>query len=152
MSNNKLFSAQKKVAFSGQDLSRKGSVDEPIVELVDFINSLENYFTTSSCSGRIVVLADTPEEVKIFIIYSRVWQLCYIYIYLQEPSIQKEGCKWVHVSHTKCNYEEVLSKLDPSIGDLSFKFEAFVLHVQCRTLDDAQLMVSTLKQIFKTFN
>lgn len=65
MSSNKLFSAQKKVAFSGQDLSRKGSVDEPIVELVDFINSLDNYFTTSSCSGRIVVLADTPEEVTI---------------------------------------------------------------------------------------
>jgi tRNA wybutosine-synthesizing protein 3 len=64
MSTNKIFSNQKQAAFAGQDLSRKGSVDEPIKELVDFINSLESYFTTSSCSGRIVVLADTPEEVK----------------------------------------------------------------------------------------
>ncbi|XP_046441258.1 tRNA wybutosine-synthesizing protein 3 homolog [Daphnia pulex] len=121
MSTNKIFSNQKQAAFAGQDLSRKGSVDEPIKELVDFINSLESYFTTSSCSGRIVVLADTPEE---------------------EPSIQKDGCKWVHVSHIKCTCEEIFTKLDPSIGDLSFKFEAFVLHVQCRTLDDAQLMLS----------
>jgi len=66
MSTNKIFSNQKQAAFAGQDLSRKGSVDEPIKELVDFINSLESYFTTSSCSGRIVVLADTPEEVNTF--------------------------------------------------------------------------------------
>lgn len=57
----------------------------------------------------------------------------------------------MHVSHTKCNCEEIQSKLDPSIGDLSFKFEAFVLHVQCRTLDDAQLMVSIQNSAFKHF-
>lgn len=60
----KLFSNQKQAAFAGQDLSRKGSVDEPIRDLVDFINSSDKYFTTSSCSGRIVVLADNAEEVK----------------------------------------------------------------------------------------
>jgi tRNA(Phe) wybutosine-synthesizing methylase Tyw3 len=69
MSANKIFSNLKQAAFAGLDLSRKGSVDEPIKELVDFINSLERYFTTSSCSGRIVVLADTPEEVNSFLFY-----------------------------------------------------------------------------------
>jgi tRNA(Phe) wybutosine-synthesizing methylase Tyw3 len=73
MSTNKIFSNQKQAAFAGQDLSRKGSVDEPIKELVDFINSLASYFTTSSCSGRIVVLADTPEEVKL-VFYSTFYQ------------------------------------------------------------------------------
>lgn len=59
----KLFSAQKQAAFAGQDLSRKGSVDEAIKELVEFINSLDQYFTTSSCSGRVLVIADDAEEV-----------------------------------------------------------------------------------------
>lgn len=146
MSSNRLFTAQKQAAFSGQDLSRKGSVDEPIVELVDYINSLDNYFTTSSCSGRIVVLADTPEEVKKNLFSN---PLAFDnYLLFQEPSIQKEGCKWVHISHTKCTSDEIISKLDPLLGDLSFKFEAFVLHVQCRTLEDAQLMVLRCTTLF----
>lgn len=33
------------------------------------------------------------------------------------------------------------SALESSHGDAVFKFEPFVLHVQCRQLDDAQLMV-----------
>lgn len=41
-----------------EDLSRKGSVDQPIVELVDYINSLDNYYTTSSCSGRILLFSE----------------------------------------------------------------------------------------------
>ena len=60
--NEKLFANQKLAAFSSKDLSRKGSVDEPIRELVDFINSSDSYFTTSSCSGRIVVLADYSQQ------------------------------------------------------------------------------------------
>lgn len=34
-----------------------------------------------------------------------------------------------------------VSALARSSGDAVFKFEPFVLHVQCRQLDDAQLMV-----------
>lgn len=61
------FANQKKSAFSGQDLSRKGSVDEPIQDLVAFINSLPQYFTTSSCSGRILLFADIPSEVLLIL-------------------------------------------------------------------------------------
>ena len=58
---------------------------------------------------------------------------------------QKEGCKWVFVSHNPCTPEEVNEKLIPlpDEGELNFKFEAFVLHVQCQSLDDAQIMVCT---------
>jgi len=37
------------------DLSPKGSVDEPVRELVGEINQLEGFVTTSSCSGRVAV-------------------------------------------------------------------------------------------------
>ena len=66
----KLFSTQKQAAFAGKDLSRKGSVDEPIKDLVEFINSLDSYFTTSSCSGRIIVFADSPEAEVILIFFT----------------------------------------------------------------------------------
>jgi tRNA(Phe) wybutosine-synthesizing methylase Tyw3 len=35
-----------------EDASRKSSVDALIVDMVSAINNSENYFTTSSCSGR----------------------------------------------------------------------------------------------------
>ena len=38
------------------DLSRKGAIDAAIVGLIELINGRDEYFTTSSCSGRIVVL------------------------------------------------------------------------------------------------
>jgi tRNA wybutosine-synthesizing protein 3 len=41
-----------------QDLSPKGSVDEPIRDLIDEINTLDGLVTTSSCSGRISVFLE----------------------------------------------------------------------------------------------
>jgi tRNA wybutosine-synthesizing protein 3 len=40
------------------DLSPKGSVDEPIRDLIDEINTIEGLVTTSSCSGRISVFLE----------------------------------------------------------------------------------------------
>ena len=52
------FEKQKVACLSQVDLSKKGSIDDQIMELVQFINSKENYFTTSSCSGRISVFSE----------------------------------------------------------------------------------------------
>lgn len=40
------------------DLSRKGSIDAPIQDLVGCLNASDHYYTTSSCSGRIVLYAN----------------------------------------------------------------------------------------------
>jgi tRNA wybutosine-synthesizing protein 3 len=40
-----------------EDASRKSSIDSRIVELVNAINTSDNYFTTSSCSGRFITYA-----------------------------------------------------------------------------------------------
>lgn len=44
------------------DLSPKGSVDEPIRELIDEINNLNGLVTTSSCSGRISVFLEGRKQ------------------------------------------------------------------------------------------
>jgi len=61
----KLFNQQKLTCLSKADFSRKGSVDEPIAELIRFINGCDRYFTTSSCSGRIC-LFEEPQVSTIF--------------------------------------------------------------------------------------
>uniref|UniRef100_A0A0A9E695 tRNA(Phe) 7-[(3-amino-3-carboxypropyl)-4-demethylwyosine(37)-N(4)]-methyltransferase n=1 Tax=Arundo donax TaxID=35708 RepID=A0A0A9E695_ARUDO len=43
------------------DKSPKGGVDAPIAPLLDVLNSHPDLFTTSSCSGRVSVLAQ-PQE------------------------------------------------------------------------------------------
>jgi tRNA(Phe) wybutosine-synthesizing methylase Tyw3 len=47
------------------DASRKSSIDVRIREIVDSINDSENYFTTSSCSGRFIVFS----QVNIFLFF-----------------------------------------------------------------------------------
>lgn len=47
-----------------QDKSLKGHWDEKIQRLCEKINSLENYYTTSSCSGRVVLMIDSEKKEK----------------------------------------------------------------------------------------
>lgn len=50
------FGRWKAQSLSKADLSRKGSVDEDAVAVVELLNSREEFFTTSSCAGRILLL------------------------------------------------------------------------------------------------
>ncbi|CAH1799728.1 unnamed protein product [Owenia fusiformis] len=108
------FDNQKKQCLAAVDLSRKGSIDAPIVELIEKINSSENYFTTSSCSGRLCIY--------------------------ESGESRKKGCKWLLVSHTSPEVNEVNKSLEEISGDVVFKFEPFILHIQCREVGDAQTL------------
>lgn len=50
------FRRWKAQCLSKVDLSRKGDVDEDVVDLVQLLNEREQFFTTSSCAGRIILL------------------------------------------------------------------------------------------------
>lgn len=52
----KTFSQWKKQCVNKLDLSKKGSVDEDIEHVVALINSCDEFFTTSSCSGRVILI------------------------------------------------------------------------------------------------
>ncbi|XP_041363404.1 tRNA wybutosine-synthesizing protein 3 homolog isoform X2 [Gigantopelta aegis] len=112
------FDIQKERTLSGIDLSRKGSVDSPVRELVACINEQKNYFTTSSCSGRILLFQNHGNNE------------CH--------PVKKKGCHWLFTSHDCIKTSELVASLDGITGKAVFKFEPFILHVQCRTLEDAQ--------------
>ena len=154
-----IFDRQKKQTLSGIDHSKKGSFDKPIHDLMVYINALPDYFTTSSCSGRIIVFS--------------------------EGTTKKKGCRWLLTSHEIVNPDDVIKAIqskkcddhtmDETIdmnGDatdaiklhdensvnccestitstdedelekkITFKYESFILHLQSRTLEGAQGML-----------
>ncbi|KAF3698873.1 tRNA wybutosine-synthesizing protein 3 -like protein [Channa argus] len=117
---DRTFSQWKKQCLNKLDLSKKGSVDQDIEHVVSLLNSCEEYFTTSSCSGRIILIDGAPES----------------------SDVQKQNCVWLFVSHKTCTSDDLMTAVAKSSGDAVLKFEPFVLHVQCRRLEDAQLMHS----------
>ena len=114
-----IFDKQKKICLEGLDLSRKGSIDAPLLELAEYINTHGDMFTLSSCSGRIVILRESHSSDK----------------------IRKAGCEWITVSHTELDpsegFEAFTSRAEDP-GCVVLKFEPFVLHVQCRSMSEAK--------------
>jgi len=105
------FEQDKKNFLSKKDRSRKGSIDEPILGLIDRINQLQDYFTTSSCFGRIVLLKMYGEK--------------------------KNQSEWIYKSHAPVSAGELWQILNGLKGRFKvwLKFEPFILHVRCRSLE-----------------
>ncbi|MBW2972930.1 hypothetical protein KY346_00900 [Candidatus Woesearchaeota archaeon] len=113
------FELDKKNVLGKIDKSQKGEIDEDIQELVDLINSKEEYYTTSSCSGRIVVI-EIPESGR------------------------KDESKWLLVKHGPATIEEIKDSLK-SDKDVWLKEEGMILHVCCKTIEDAEKLVNLAK-------
>ena len=103
------------------DKSRKGNVDKEISYLVDHINELEDYYTTSSCAGRIVLI-DYPKDWK------------------------KQDVKWIFTSHALVDKIE-LDKLEVREYPIWFKQESFILHVCAKTFEGANDMLMKARQV-----
>ncbi|XP_008137761.1 tRNA wybutosine-synthesizing protein 3 homolog isoform X1 [Eptesicus fuscus] len=114
------FRRWKAQCLSKADLSRKGSVDEDVAELVQLLNGREQFFTTSSCAGRILLLDGNINGFE----------------------VQKQNCCWLLVTHKPCVKDDVIVALKKANGDAILKFEPLILHVQCRELQDAQILHS----------
>ncbi|XP_058033367.1 tRNA wybutosine-synthesizing protein 3 homolog isoform X3 [Ahaetulla prasina] len=87
------FKRWKEQRLSRADASRKGSVDEPIEEIVRLLNGRETFCTTSSCSGRVVVLEQPPAAAPA--------------AGTAGFEIQKQSCTWLMVTHQLCSTKDV---------------------------------------------
>jgi tRNA wybutosine-synthesizing protein 3 len=111
-----------------KDRSKKGHVDEQILPLLDAINRSKDFYTTSSCAGRIDLFVE-PESGK-----------------------KHEG-KWLFVSHEEVNHKELERLLAPEElllknpkGTLWFRMEGAILHVCCRDMDAANRFLQACKE------
>ncbi len=93
------------------DRSPQGFIDEDIKILLERINSNPNYETTSSCSGRIVML----------------------------KTQKKDKSEWLFKSHSPVTAEDIIDSLPE--GKVWFMQEPMILHVKCSTLEVADELI-----------
>ncbi len=113
----KRFAQQKKFALKRLSQDRKeGKVDEGIFPLLNFFNSQESFYTTSSCSGRIVLFQDVGN---------------------------KRDSSFIGKWHRKVEFSEVREKLKklPAEGIIWLRCEPSILHVVAKNLEGARKLL-----------
>ncbi|RJQ16930.1 hypothetical protein C4573_02610 [Candidatus Woesearchaeota archaeon] len=105
------------------DKSRKGSLDKPILPLLNILNKKKDYVTTSSCSGRIYVMA-------------------------AEENMKKYEPQWLFMSHEAVTFQKIQRALKnmPS-QTVWLRQEGLILHVACRTLQHAEKLVMLARTV-----
>jgi tRNA wybutosine-synthesizing protein 3 len=110
------------------DKSPKGTLDAPIIPLINTLNHHPSYFTTSSCSGRVSILSQPKHPTTL--------------------NKKARGGAWLFVSHDPADADSVLSLLFPTEStqqpdsELVLRFEPLIIAVECKDLSSAQSMVS----------
>ena len=128
LKNDPFLQRKSKLSTDFCDHSIKKSIDKNILPIFDFLNSLPDYFTTSSCSGRIV-------------------------LYNEDRSNKNDADidPWLLISHEPISFEQINSSLvsytkQPLTPRLSFKFEPMIMHVEARSLEAAQKLLKSAVQ------
>lgn len=109
------FKQRKKSLLSKQDKSFIGKWDKRIIGLCNKINKKDIYYTTSSCSGRILIMIDNEKKRKGLFKF---------------------------VSHNKINFKEFLKNIPKTKQNLKFKQEPMILHVVCKKFENANHLLN----------
>ncbi len=119
------FLKEKSDFLSKTDKSKKGSIDGDIKKLISKINSSKDFYTTSSCAGRIVLL-----EMR---------------------SSKKYECHWILAEHRKVKFNEIFDALKnhKSNNEVWLKQQPLILHVACRDLESAKRLLDSSRQVFR---
>jgi len=147
------FLQRKKDVLLKIDKSSIGCWDEKISGLCEKINSMKNYYTTSSCSGRIVLMIDQNKKQKGL----------FIRIYHDEISFKQLKKDLMDIANhpnpptrnlrsqvRDINKKELTQKssrdnLFLNGNKIKFKLEPCILHVLCRSLKGAKALYEKAK-------
>ena len=115
-----LFNDGKKKQLSKEDKSNIGEWDSKIADLCNKINRNTNYYTTSSCSGRIVLL---------------------------KASEEKQPNAFLFRTHDKVSFSQLKKALEKVKYDglIEFQQTSCIMHVACLSLEYAQELVNKAK-------
>ncbi|HLC92222.1 MAG TPA: hypothetical protein VJH23_00780 [archaeon] len=99
----------------------QGKVDEQMKELCSFVTGTENYFTSSCCSGRIMLLEKRGDK-KTENFFHRKW-------------------------HRNVTKKELLEGfLENVSGEMWFKLDPFILHIGCEDIEHANEILFAMKK------
>ncbi len=111
----------RKSALAGLENAKKeGKADEKAFALMDAVNALDNYVTTSSCSGRVMLLS----------------------LKKHKKDAKMQG-RW-HGKIRGKEIEDAILKYDKG-EKLWLKAEPFILHVACRDIESGIKMLKACK-------
>jgi tRNA wybutosine-synthesizing protein 3 len=111
------------------DKSPKGSIDEPILDLVNYLNSLKEYVTTSSCSGRVAIYAGNEESGRWLFVTHEVSEI---------DGLNLHG--WIERTLQPVYTTDTADALQHTKSLVYFKFEPFIVHAEASTLDAASAL------------
>lgn len=114
------FKDMKTKQLSKADKSNIGKWDVKIKGLCDKLNKKKEYYTTSSCAGRIILLKSSKGKIENGFLFR---------------------------THKKIKFEElkkILDKVDYK-GFVEFQQTTCILHVACASLEDAQKLIDKSK-------
>lgn len=120
-----IFDKRKQDILGKKDKSFIGGWDKKIVGLCEKLNKSKNYYSTSSCSGRVVLMFDSNK--KTYGLFLKLY-------------------------HGVVGFDEFKGDLQKIVGKskgkiINFKQEPCGLHVACKTLQDAQSLVDRARKI-----
>lgn len=120
--NSRFIEARRKAIKSLHEAMEKGEVDEKIIPIVNKINSISDYYTTSSCSGRIAIL--------------------------EIPSVgQKRKAKFLGKWHNGIGYEDAIKALKKSSkGEIWFLVQSPIIHVHAISMASARKLLNVANQ------
>jgi tRNA wybutosine-synthesizing protein 3 len=111
------FALQKSQCLERKDQSKRGMFDRLIKPLLLHINEHPDYYTTSSCAGRIVLIA-------------------------MEDKARKCDARWLYITHGKAMLTSISKSLNGSPKETVWlRQESFIMHVAARDLDAAGRLI-----------
>lgn len=117
-----IFEQQKRQFLNKPDKSLAKQIDKAILPLVRIINSKSFFYTTSSCSGRIILMKETGK---------------------------KQENAFLFRTHEKNTLKEIKKAIDSAAkkykGTIYLKHEPCIMHVACRNLEMAIKLVSVAR-------
>lgn len=119
---SKTFQKRKQDSLTRIDKSNKKSIDQDIKPLIDLINSLDDYYTTSSCSGRILLI--------------------------EKKTDKKIDARFIFAEHKKADFKgikQILKKLPQN--DVWFRQESIIIHICCKSLESAKGLLKIVRDI-----
>ena len=117
------FEQQKRRQLGMKDNSNIGKWDSKISGLCGKINASKEYYTTSSCAGRVVLIRQAEK---------------------------KQSDLFLFRSHEKVSFSQLKRELDKAIKNnkldlIYFRLEPCILHVACASLASAQVLLDLAK-------
>lgn len=118
------FALRKKNQLGKKDKSNIGDWDEKIAKLCEKINKKKEFYTTSSCAGRIVMIKDAMNKGPGLFVFR------------------------THDLISFKEFKEILEdvKKEEVKGIIEFQQEPCILHVACKDLETSQKLLDKAKQ------